>query len=111
MAWSDDGLMTQRGADTFEYDDLGRLEKATVSGIQGERIQQTFGYDLYGNRNMVKSLALAGSFPEEAVSYGLTIGANNQLPLKTVPCRREQSFGNKGHSSQSRRSLGRKRLL
>lgn len=83
VAWSNDGRMFSRGADFFEYDGLGRLAKATVYGVNGERAQQTYGYDLYGNRTSVGSTALIGSLPAEAVSYGLTIGTDNKLPATT----------------------------
>lgn len=83
LAWSNDGRMFTRGADNFEYDALGRLAKATVYGVNGERSQQTYGYDLYGNRISVGSTALIGSLPSEAVSYGLTIGTDNRLPATT----------------------------
>lgn len=83
VAWSNDGRMASRGADFFEYDGLGRLAKATVYGVNGERAQQTYGYDLYGNRTSVGSTALIGALPAEAVSYGLTIGTDNKIPATT----------------------------
>ncbi|MDP1832371.1 MAG: RHS repeat-associated core domain-containing protein [Geothrix sp.] len=83
VAWSNDGRMFIRGADIFEYDGLGRLAKATVYGVNGERTQQTYGYDLYGNRTSVGSTALIGSLHAEAVSYWLTIGTDNRLPSTT----------------------------
>jgi RHS repeat-associated protein len=84
IAWANDGHMINRGADIFEYDELGRLSKSTVVGLSGEKIQQTFGYDLFGNRNSLSTVALAGTQPEEAVGYTLAIGPNNRLPGGTL---------------------------
>lgn len=80
VEWTADGLMKTRGTDTFEYDDLSRLHVANVSGLNGERIQQTFGYDSFGNRNSVSSVALAGLPPKEPATFALAFGADNRLP-------------------------------
>jgi RHS repeat-associated protein len=84
ITWSNDGLMKARGADSFEYDALGRLSKSIVNGVNGQKTQQVYGYDLYGNRTSVTSTALAGALPEEAASFSLTVGTNNRLPAKTA---------------------------
>ncbi|WP_306590665.1 RHS repeat-associated core domain-containing protein [Geothrix sp. 21YS21S-4] len=84
VAWSNDGRMLSRGADAFEYDGLGRLSKAVIQGVNGERIQQLYGYDLYGNRASVESSALVGLLPAEAVTCGFTFGTDNRLPSTTL---------------------------
>lgn len=89
VVWSNDGRMVTRGADEFEYDEVGRLTKATVygvnvvNGVNVECVRQTYGYDLYGNRTSVGSTALNGNLPAEAVSYELSIGTDNKLPATT----------------------------
>ncbi len=84
VAWSEDGLMTARGGDEFQYDELGRLKLARVWGLRGERVEQGFGYDLSGNRTSVTSTALVGALPEEAATFSLNVGVDNRLPETTT---------------------------
>jgi RHS repeat-associated protein len=84
VTWSDDGLMTDRGADHFDYDALSRLSHARVSGPLGQVIDQNFGFDQYGNRTSVISSAVSGILPEEAATFALTVGTDNRLPATTV---------------------------
>lgn len=84
IAWSNDGRMTSRGNDRFEYDALGRLSNAKVYGINGECVNQAFGYDDRGNRTLVTSTAVSGVLPQEVVSYEMNIELDNRLPSTTV---------------------------
>jgi RHS repeat-associated protein len=84
VTWSEDGLMTDRGTDHFDYDALSRLSHAKVSGPLGQVIDQNFGFDQYGNRTSVTSSAISGILPEEAATFSLTVGSDNRLPTTTV---------------------------
>ncbi|GLH67738.1 hypothetical protein GETHED_21020 [Geothrix edaphica] len=84
MAWTPGGLMTDRGADHFDYDGLQRLVHSKVVGIWGEVTDQWFAYDRWGNRaaedwTYVASGASPSSKPDEVLAYAATYDARNRL--------------------------------
>lgn len=85
MAWTAGGLLLSRGGDTFQYDDLKRLQSATIKGLNpGESMQQSFVYDRYGNRTSSTANYTAGTGgtrPAEALTWTASYDpALNALP-------------------------------
>ncbi len=83
MAWTPGGLLTARGTDSFQYDELQRLSYARTYGVQGEDTQQWFLYDRGGNRIQEDYLYNGGANaivkPDELIAWRTTY-ATNDLP-------------------------------
>jgi RHS repeat-associated protein len=83
MSWTAGGLMLSRGADTFDYDELQRLNHSKVVGVFGETEEQWFHYDRYGNRdqsNFLYTPATGSTQPSEALAWQAAYVNGNDLP-------------------------------
>lgn len=82
LTWTPGGLLTGRGADSFTYDAVGRLQQATVNGWAGSNAQiiQTFTYDAAGNRTGSTTTPQNTNRPDEAQSWTAMYDAANDLP-------------------------------
>lgn len=87
ISWTPGGLMLSRGNDAFQYDALQRLTQATVQGLAtGEQINQTFGYDTFGNRNANAYIYTPGAGqnssnrPPEVLAWSASFSNGNDLP-------------------------------
>jgi RHS repeat-associated protein len=84
ITWSAGGLMLSRGNDAFSYDELQRLSASRVVGIHGERVEQWFGYDAFGNRvqsNFAYAEGEPGSLqPPELRAWRADSMVGNDLP-------------------------------
>jgi len=85
MTWSVGGLMLTRGSDSFAYDALQRLQESHVYGVFGEKVDQWYAYDSFGNRsqsNFLYTPGSAGSFqPAELRAWRATYLNGNDLPV------------------------------
>ncbi|MBI4911358.1 MAG: hypothetical protein HY823_01350 [Acidobacteria bacterium] len=84
IAWSAGGLMLSRGGDSFDYDALQRLSSASVQGLHpGERMEQAFSYDRWGNRSssgFSYTAGAGGTKPEEVLAWTAAYNGSNDLP-------------------------------
>ena len=85
IKWTPGGLMTNRGSDQFSYDELQRLVYSKVQGLNGEWMEQWFGYDRWGNRNAEDWVYTASSTsspnkPDEVLAWTAVYDATNGLP-------------------------------
>lgn len=66
-------MLLGRGADVFGYDQLQRLNSATVQGLNaGESVAQSFAYDRYGNRTssgFTYTAGTSGVKPDELMAW------------------------------------------
>lgn len=80
LSWTAGGLLLSRGADTYGYDALGRLQQSVVNGWSGEVMTQSFTYDTVGNRTGVSATPQNTARPDEALSWTATYDGTNSIP-------------------------------
>jgi RHS repeat-associated protein len=84
LTWTPGGLLTDRGADHFDYDPLQRLVHSRVRGLYGEVTEQWYGYDRWGNRTAhdwayLPTTTSSQSKPDEVVAYRASYDGGNRL--------------------------------
>lgn len=94
LNWTAGGLLVSRGPfaaaanpanDRFDYDPLQRLSHATTWGLNGERAEQWFSYDRWGNRAQTDfTYATNGGLakPDELMAWKATYDGGNRLPTQ-----------------------------
>jgi RHS repeat-associated protein len=83
ITWTAGGLMLSRGADTFGYDALQRLNASHVRNLAtGAFVDQGFSYDRSGNRTTTTTSAPTGTLANdsEALTWTASYGSGNDLP-------------------------------